>query len=139
MDEVEALQERFAELVRLRIAKDTAKAAADRAKDEYDEYESDLWEEINESPLKGAIPLEIPGHGKVVFQKRETYRGRVLNEADLVEWARENDMLAEFTEPKISKARLNELVRERIEAREPLPPGADFYPTRYISMSFKEK
>jgi len=139
VEEVDRLRERFTELVELRQKRDLDKATAERSAAAYNEYEAELWEEINESSIRGAIHLEIPGHGHVAFQKRETYRGRVLNEHELIAWAEENGMLAEFTTPSISKARLNEIVRTKIEAREPLPPGSDFTATRYISMSFKNK
>lgn len=139
MQELEVFRSRFARLVELREEKDLTAAAAKSAKDEFEQYQAELWDDINDSPLKGAISLDIPGHGQVSFQKRETYRGRVLNEHELIAWAQENGVIDEFTSPSISMARLNELVRTRIEAREALPPGSDFTATRYISMSFKDK
>lgn len=123
-------------LMEAREKRDTSKIAAETAEKEYRELESELWDEIDESPVEGSLKIDLgEPYGKVTFGVRETYYGRVLDTEAALEYFEQTARVDEFTQPKIVPARVNELVRERLEAGEPMPDGIDFYARRYIAMS----
>lgn len=55
----------------------------------------------------------------------------VQDEAAFLAWVATYD--EDLTEVKPKSGLLNELVRERLDNGEPLPPGVGFYPKEYIS------
>jgi hypothetical protein len=124
-------------LMEAREKRDTSKAAAENAEKDYRELESELWEEIAESPVEGSIKIDLgEPYGKVTFGVRETYYGRVLDADAALEYFEQTARVDEFTQPKIVPARVNELVREKIESGEmDMPDGIDFYARRYIAIS----
>lgn len=123
-------------LMELREARDTSKVAAETAETEYREAESELWDELEESPITGAIKIDLGSpYGKVTFSPRETFYGRVLDTEAALDYFEQSAQIDEFTAPKIVPSRVNELVRQRIENGEPMPEGIDWYPRRYIAIS----
>lgn len=124
----------------LREARDLAKEAATKAEKEYRESEADLWDTLTkdgEVPVKDAgvrVPLGEPW-GTVTFSPRETFYGRILDDDLAAQWLEENALADEFLEEKFVGARLNEIVRTRIEQRQPLPPGFDFSPRRGVTIT----
>lgn len=132
----EEVKRKFRTLIALRDKRDQAKIAAKNAEQEYRDYEAALWEEMDETGVEGALKVPLGSEfGTVTFTAAETMYGRVLDEHKLVDWLHANDLIESHTDAKLSKARLNEIIRERLEAGEPLPEGADFTPTRYIKIS----
>lgn len=132
----EEFTQRMRRLMELREKRDTTKLAAETAEKEYRELEGELWDELSESPITGAIKLDLgEPYGKVTFGVRETYYGRVLDADAALEYFENSARIDEFTKPQIVPARVNELVRERLEAGETMPDGIDFYARRYISIS----
>lgn len=133
----EAFTAKMRRLMEAREKRDTTKVAAESAEKEYRELESELWDEIAESPIEGSIKVDLgEPYGKVTFGVRETYYGRVLDKDLALEYFEQSARVDEFTEPKIVPARVNELVRERIENNDgKMPPGIDWYPRRYIAIS----
>lgn len=138
MDAGEQLASKFRRLVELRDVRDIAKAALERAEKEYRNYEADLWDELEASPLQGTIKIDLGDEGVVTFQRRETVYGRVLDADKALEYLEERALTDEFTKPKLVSKRVNELVRDCVESGEPVPAGLDFYAQRFISISKKK-
>lgn len=135
LDAITAKCRRFAEL---RNERDEAKKAAETVEKEYREYESELFDELEESPLAGALKFDFgPPLGTIAFSLRTTYYGRIIDAAEAVEFFDTRGELEEMTKPKIEGGKLNEKVRELVEQGKPMPPGIDFYPRRGISISKK--
>ena len=132
------LTSRFRRLVELRDKRDQDQAAAKRSEKEYREYEAELIEELEESPVKGTIKIDLGDEfGVVSFQSKETYYGRVIDKHKAQEYFEQRALVDEFTEPKFVMARVNELVRQSIENGDTIPDGIDYYPKRYISITRK--
>lgn len=140
MDDQE-LQQKGRRLVELRERRDQAKTALERAETDYREAEAELWEAFDESPVQGARKIDLgEPYGVVTLQAKETYYGRILDEDQALDFLNNNALTEEFTEPKIKKARINELVREYREANRDLSgTGLDFYAQRYVSISMPKK
>lgn len=125
--------------VELRDDRDISKTAADRTEEAYREAEGELWEEINDSdqtPKSGTIKVNLgEPYGEIQFGRRETIYGRVLDYDEALEWLNATARTDEFTQPRIVKSRVNEIVRERYEEGQPMPPGLDFIPRRYVAVT----
>ncbi len=65
------------------------------------------------------------------FVPVETSYGQVQDRSEFVAWA--EDEMPELLETKERKALVNELVRERLDNGETLPPGLGFYVKQYVS------
>lgn len=133
--------QRLRRLMELRDKRDEAKKAEKKAEAEYREAEAELFEKLTD-PETGDIrripPVDLgPPFGRVAFQARETPYGRIIPgmEAEAMEYFRARQIAEEMTEPKIKKARLNELVRERLEGDGSMPPGIDFYHNRGVTIT----
>lgn len=132
------LTSRFRRLVELRDTRDQDKKAAERSEKEYREAEAELFEELEDSPIKGTIKIDLGDDiGVVTFQPKETYYGRIIDQHSALDYFEERALSDEFTAPKIVMARVNELVRQCIENGDKIPDGIDYYPKRYISISRK--
>ncbi len=123
-------------LMELREDRDTSKLAAEKAEKEYRSKESELWDELDESPIKGGLKIDLGApHGVVTFHPKETFYGRVLDADKALDYFERTGQTDEYTEPKIAKARVSELVRGRLEAGQPMPDGLDWYARRYITIT----
>lgn len=129
------LQSKLSRLFEAREQRDADKIAAEKSEKEYRELEAEVWDELDESPISGALKIEIPGRGTVTFQPRETYYGRIIDKDALMEYLEQRALTDELTEIKFSGARINEIVREHVEAGKAMPPGLDFYARRPVSIS----
>lgn len=143
-EELEGLSEdertaaKFRRLVELREQRDQDKAAFERSEQDYRAYESELFAEMAESPIKGSRRIDFGGDiGLVVFTPRETKFGRVADAKAAYQWFKDRHMIDGMFKPQIAKARLNELVREALERGETLPDGVDWYANRGITISKK--
>jgi len=131
-------QKKLRLLWELRAKRDEAAAAAEAAEKDYREHEADVWMALDESPLSGAIKIDLgEPYGVVTFQYRETYYGRVLDKEATLEHFEQRAMIDDVMEPKLSKKRINEIVNDCLDEGKELPPGLDFYARRYVSMSQK--
>ena len=73
-------QKKLRLLVELREKRDTDAAAAEASEKAYREHEADVWMALDESPLTGAIKIDLgEPYGVVTFRYRETYYGRILD------------------------------------------------------------
>lgn len=137
MSDEQAIASKFRRLVELREARDQTKTSADVAEEEYRRYEAELFDEIQDGPMKGTRRIDLGDYGVVAFTPRETKFGRIIDADAAVEFFQKRDMAEEMTRPKIEKRKLNELVREYLDAGKNLPPGIDFYSSRGITISKK--
>ena len=103
----------------LREKRDTLKADFEEADEAYKKAVEELYQRMDESGVGG---LKIDG---INFVPSETVYANVQDRSAFVEWARDHD--EELVENRERKALLNQLVRERIDNGEPLPPGIGFY------------
>jgi hypothetical protein len=133
------LEVKLRRFVEARTKRDEDKAAAEKSEKEYREQEAELWDELEDSPIEGAIKVNLgPPYGVVAFQPKETYYGRILDEEKALDYFERTAQVDEYTAPKIVKGRVNELVRECLEAGRPTPEGIDFYAQRYVSITKKK-
>lgn len=119
------LSEDAARLRELRHHYDRAKADADAYKQELDAAEQRLFERMEHERVDS---IRVDGTN---FVRAATTYGQVQDRADFVRWAEEE--MPELVEKKERKALINEIVRERIDTGEPLPPGLGFYVKQYVS------
>ena len=103
----------------LREKRDTLKADFEEADEAYKKAVEELYQRMDETGVDG---LKIDG---INFVPSETVYPNVQDRSAFVEWARDHD--EELVENRERKALLNQLVRERIDNGEPLPPGIGFY------------
>lgn len=125
----------------LREASDEAEKEAKRAKAEYREAEAELFDKLTD-PETGDIrripPVDLgPPFGRVAFQARETYFGRIIpgKEQEALEYYRSRGVIDEVAQPKFVMKRINEEVRERLEGAQPMPPGIDWYANRGVTIT----
>lgn len=138
MSDEEQIASKFRRLVELRTNRDERKTAAEVSENEYRDYESDLFEEIQSGPMHGTRRIDLgEPFGLVAFTPRETTFGRIIDAEAAVEYFEEHGQTDEMTKPQIGKGKLNERVRELLEQGKPLPDGVDFYVNRGITISRK--
>jgi hypothetical protein len=105
-------------LRKARAIKDETKQAYDEAKALYDQLERDLIERMEHEGVQGQKTDGIN------FVPTKTVYAQIQDRSEFVDWALEND--ASLIEHRERKALLNELVREKLDNGEPLPPGLGF-------------
>lgn len=129
----------FRRLVELREKNDETKAAHDAAKEEYREYEAELYEQLEHGPFKGQRKIDLgPPYGTVAFTPRATPYGRVLDKEAALKYFEEREELESMVDSDVVARRLNEIVKDKLEAGETMPPGVDFYYRRGITISRKD-
>lgn len=87
--------------------------------------EQDLFERMEQEHVES-----IKTNG-VLYVPVETNYGQVQDRAAFVEWA--EDEMPELLERKERKKLVNELIRERLDAGDEIPPGLGFYTKEYVS------
>lgn len=126
-------------LMEARVERDTAKKAAELAEKEYRELEAEVWDVLEESDLEPPYKVKLgEPYGTVRFNNRTTNYARVIDEDAALEGFEQRAVVDEFTKPKIVMQRLNEQVRDALEQGKPLPPGVDFYPKRFVSITVEK-
>lgn len=121
--------ERLAELRRFKMKAIAAENAAIAAKDEHVQFQADLFQDMREQEIR-SVNTET-----AQFVARSTIYATVQDQDAFQVWAQEKGLEEDYFTPKPAKARLNELVRDRIDSGEDMPPGISFYPRDYISIS----
>jgi len=122
----------------LRAAKDETELAAKNAKTEYQEAEADLYEKLNSGPLSRLSNVDLgEPWGKVSFQSRTTYYGRIIpgEEDKALAHYEQRAMMEEVTAPKFVMKRINEEVRDCVEQNKDMPPGIDYYANRGVTIT----
>lgn len=93
---------------------------------------ADLLED--EGVLSESLDLGPP-FGKVRLVPGETRYAQVTDPEDLREALAEEGLEEELFLPKPAKARMNELVNERLDHGQPLPRGLSWYPKRKVTVT----
>ena len=122
-------------LVEARERRDLDKATAERSEGEYREIEADVWEALEDSPLRPPYKLDLGDKGVVRFHPKETTYSKIVDENALLEYLEQRAMIDDLTKPQINKKALNELVREAREQDDGMPDGVTFSPRRYVQIT----
>lgn len=134
--EMTDLKAKFRNLLELRVQRDEDKAAADASSRAYREAESELYTEMEDAGMRGRITFDFGGDlGKAGFQLRRTTYGRVLDNETAIAALEAEGLSDVIYDKAVREGRLNELVRDRLEARDKLPDGIDFYDRKGLSIS----
>lgn len=123
-------------LMEIRQRRDEANVAAEATEKEYREYEADVWDDLEASPITGNLKIDLGApYGVVSFRPNETYYGRIIDKEAAMEYLEQRAMMDEVTQPKVVMRRITEIVNEHREQGKNMPPGMDFYAKRYITIT----
>lgn len=123
-------------LMELRQRRDEDKKQAEISEKDYREAEADVYEALSDGPVDRLNNIDLgEPWGKVSFQARETIYGRIIDSEEAQEYFESRAMIEEVSEPKFVMARVNEIVRDKVEQGEKMPPGLDFYPRRFVAIT----
>lgn len=125
---LEAFKDELTELARLKQVKKETEVVAEAAAQELSLYEQNLWERMD----MAGIDSSPKWRGLGQFARKSTVYAQVTDRDALVAWAEEQG-LDDVVELKEAKGRLNEIVRDRLDTQQELPPGVSFYERRYIA------
>lgn len=132
------LESKFRRLAEVRQQRDIDKATAERSERNYREYEANLFEQIEDSSLRGTVEFDFGGDlGIIRFQPRRTIYGRIVDKNAALDAFEQEALLDEMSSPKVEARRLNEYVRDRLENGQSLPAGVDYYEKRFFTISKK--
>ena len=113
------------ELRQLKKLESDAKEAFEILKAKREQAERALIDRMEAEEIRG---IKV---GDTNFVPAKTIYGQIQDRSLFVEWAEEN--APELVEMKERKGPVSELVRQRIDDGEGLPPGVGFYEKSYIS------
>ena len=119
-----SLIQKCKEARQLKLARDEAQAQFKSLDAQYKKLQEDIIEDMEH---EGVDSMKVDG---INFVPAETQYGQVQDRQAFVEWAKEND--EELIEYKERGQLVNELVRERLDNGEELPPGLTFYVRQYV-------
>ncbi len=123
------LQADLAKLHKMKVEYREAQNHADDLKGRHDAFEASLYDRMDEEDV-----LSLKTDAAQFVAKCTTYA--TITDMDLfTEWLKENGIEDEFIKDAPEKARINELVRERLDNGDSLPPGLSHYDRRYISIT----
>lgn len=118
----------FKKLDELKQAYREADKVAKEAKRLHDEHQARLLDEMKESDIG---TFTVSG---VQFSPRSTIYANVTDRDAFHEWLHEQGLEDEFLKQAEEKQRLNELVRDRLDSGQEMPPGLSFYPREFITI-----
>lgn len=95
----------------------------------FKEYERDVYHYLERNRLDG---VKSDGY---TFGTRSTTMGNVFDQDAFEAWLHDNDLMEDYLRSEPQKARLNELVRERLDNKQDLPPGVSAHAREYISIT----
>jgi hypothetical protein len=121
----EPLPKQCAALKALKAQRDIAKKKYEDLDHEFKRAQFRLMEEMRS---QGVESLKVGG---TLFVPTETVYAQVQDRSEFVRWAQEND--DELIDHRERKEVLSQLVRQKLDDGEPLPPGVGFYVREYIS------
>lgn len=136
--DLNSLESKFRRLAELRETRDIDKQTHETSERAYREYEAELFETIEESSLKGTVEFDFGSDlGVIRFQPRSTIYGRVVDKNAAMDAFEEEALSDEMTSAKIEARRLNEYVRDKLEAGLELPEGVGYYERKYFTITRK--
>lgn len=113
-----------------------AKAKAEKAKKA---AEADLNEAMAKAKLPGATLDLGPGYGRVQFNREQKVSSSVFDKDAAIAYFDEHGMSQGYVEGNVRKAPLNQLIRDRMEAGQELPPGIEPRITKYVKVTKRNK
>ena len=119
------IQEEIRHVAALREGYEELQGMADEAKELYERAHAALWERMDAT---GVSSITVDG---VQNTRKSTIYASVNDKTEFMKWAEEN--APELVAPAPRKALVNELVRQKIDNGEELPPGVSFYTNDYVS------
>lgn len=123
-------------LMEVRQKRDEAKKALELAERDFRECESDVFESLEDSDVKGTLKVDLgEPWGTVSFRTRETHFGNIFDEEAAIEYFEQRAQIDEVSAPKFVKRRINEIVRDAVEQGADLPPGVDYYTQRGVTIT----
>lgn len=123
------LSERLEHLRWLKERSSRSSQIADERAARYKEFEADTFHYMKRNGLDGVTAVGFR------FEPRATVLSSVNNLDEFEDWLRTEGLEEEFLRPEPRKARLNELVRERLDNQQDFPPGVTAYAREYISIT----
>lgn len=125
-------------LLEARQAEEDLKAAYDRAKAARSEVELDVYDRFED--VEGQIKVDLgEPWGVVAFRTRTTAYAKIVDPDALQKHYEDRAMIDEVSAPRFVKARLNEEVREALDAGQLPPPGLDYYFDRGMTITRQKK
>lgn len=135
----ERLEAEARKLIDLRQDYEGKRKLADKAEEKKKAQERVVYDLMSSEKQKTST-LELgPGYGDWSVGRRETIRGRIIDTDAALEAFDNEARSDEMAKVDIRKKPLNDLVRERLQTGQPLPPGVDFVRTPYIQLSRKQR
>lgn len=123
-------------LMEARQRRDESKQQAEKDEREYREIEADVYEALEQNPIKGTLKVDLGDPwGTVSFGPRETYFGRIIDKEKALEHFEQRAMVEEISEPKFVMKRINEIVRDCREQGINPPAGIDYYARRGVTIT----
>lgn len=122
------LKDDLRRLARLKDEAADLNAKAKAKSNELNEFQARVWARMEQEEVES-----IKVSGRTFVRRAPTEYHSMQDEAVFVEWALEND--PSLVSYKGNRRLLNQLVRERIDNGEELPPGLGFYTREIVSVS----
>jgi hypothetical protein len=119
------LEEEIRSVRALRRDYEEKRTAADEAEAAWKKARLALWERMDATGVKS---INIDSR---TASAKSTIYGTISDKAKFIEWAEEN--APELVAPAPRKGLVNELVRQRLDNNEELPPGVNWYVDKYVS------
>jgi hypothetical protein len=137
-----ALKAKLRKLVEMREDRDAKKIAWQKAKDDTEALELEIFDiferpDANGDPqIKGtlSVPLGEP-YGVVKFRTRETYYAKIVDEDEVQQYYEKRAMMEEVSAPKFVMKHLNGDVREALENNQNPPPGLTYTVNRGMTIT----
>lgn len=122
------IEEEIRELAYLKAEMRATAAAAAKAKLAYDKAHRALWDRMDAT---GVTRADVDGYA-YSYNKAKVY-GTVADKRAFYEWAVTEGNAPELFDDEPREKLVNELVRQRIDNGEALPPGVNFYTRETVS------
>lgn len=97
--------------------------------------ESDLNEAMARAKMPGATLDLGPGYGRVQFNREQKVNSSVFDKDAAIAYFEEHGLATGYVEGVVRKAPLNQLIRDRMESGEELPPGIEPRITKYVKVT----
>lgn len=121
------LEDEIRRVRQFRAMYESAQAQADEAKEAYDRAHQALFDRMEATGVKS---INLDG---ATATRKSTVFGNVNDKAEFIRWAELN--APELVSPAPRKALVNELVRQKLDNGEELPPGVDYFVRNYVSQT----
>lgn len=121
------VQQDLRELRKLKADRDKKKEAFSAAEDKFKRKQYEVYARMEAEGIGSTTDTRLG----IQFVPAETVYATIQDRSEFVDWAKANDV--ELVKEDAREDLLNQLVRERLDNGEPLPPGVGFRVRQYIS------